>query len=212
MFSSSFPGNLKILAILSSKNKKPCHIIIDRAGRFFFTSLYGKGNYSIFYANPYVDSSLLPFPAKSRDIIPFHWKRSIPGEDGGDPLRVLHRKESLADAELQDDLRHVGLQMRTTGLRSALGSSKERERRKVAQQRSVLSRLFIGEKGSVRRRHLQTITVAVDIDRLVKSRSWMAAASPPGIFRVFLTRFQDPPRFLFGQASAQERGSSRTVQ
>jgi hypothetical protein len=56
--------------IYTLKNKKPRHIIMDRAWRSFFTSLYGKDNYSIFFVNQYVDWSLLPFLAKSRDIIP----------------------------------------------------------------------------------------------------------------------------------------------
>jgi hypothetical protein len=52
------------------KNKKPRHIIMDRAWKSFFTSLYGKDNYSFFFVNQYVDRSVLPFSAKSRDIIP----------------------------------------------------------------------------------------------------------------------------------------------
>jgi hypothetical protein len=53
-FKSSVFARLHAI-IHALKNKKPRHIIMDRAWKSLFTSLYGKDNYSIFLVNQYVD-------------------------------------------------------------------------------------------------------------------------------------------------------------
>ncbi len=65
------------------KNNKPHHIIIEGAWKSFFTSLYGKGNYSIFLVNHFVAYRIYSFPIKSRYIIMIQ-SMSIQGPDKGD--------------------------------------------------------------------------------------------------------------------------------
>src|SRR4030042_4355581 len=66
---SQAPREFNALNFLTSKKQKPCHIIRDRAWKSFFTSLYGKDNYSIFLVNHYVGYRIRSSPAKSRYII-----------------------------------------------------------------------------------------------------------------------------------------------
>jgi hypothetical protein len=45
---------VKVVAFMPFKNKKPCRIISDRAWKSFFTSLYGKDNIQFFFVDQYV--------------------------------------------------------------------------------------------------------------------------------------------------------------
>ena len=53
-----------LFIFLSSKIKKPCHIIIDRVGRFFSLPYMGRTTTRFLYVNQHVGLRLLPILGK----------------------------------------------------------------------------------------------------------------------------------------------------